>query len=84
MRPIVRETLENTLEHEPAKALTGPIARGEIEVVNKHLEALENWDSPVSNLYRQLGAFAIEISRKKGVASEENLKVIERLLSEKI
>lgn len=38
--PIVRRTLENYLRHGPAAAFSGPIVRGDLETVCRHLRAL--------------------------------------------
>jgi predicted short-subunit dehydrogenase-like oxidoreductase (DUF2520 family) len=38
--PLVRGTVENVAELGPAAALTGPVARGDLETVARHLDAL--------------------------------------------
>jgi predicted short-subunit dehydrogenase-like oxidoreductase (DUF2520 family) len=38
--PLVRATVDNCFAIGPARALTGPVARGEIETVLRHLDAL--------------------------------------------
>jgi predicted short-subunit dehydrogenase-like oxidoreductase (DUF2520 family) len=38
--PILRQTIENYLQHGPAAAFSGPIVRGDIATVRKHLEVL--------------------------------------------
>jgi len=40
MRPIVEQTLKNYLEQGTAGAFSGPLVRGDVETVRKHLEAL--------------------------------------------
>ena len=56
MEPLVRETLENVLALGTARALTGPIARGDDAVVKRHLEALSAWDARIAAIYRELAA----------------------------
>lgn len=80
MEPIVRETLENVFQLGTAKALTGPIARGDDQVVARHLQALGEWDPCISDIYRQLGAVALELAREQGEAETEALERIKRLL----
>jgi predicted short-subunit dehydrogenase-like oxidoreductase (DUF2520 family) len=38
--PLVRATVENVATLGPAAALTGPVARGDVETVQRHLDAL--------------------------------------------
>ena len=39
--PLLRQTLENYLERDAAAAFTGPFVRGDVEVIEKHLKALQ-------------------------------------------
>ncbi len=38
--PLVRATVDNVVELRPAAALTGPVARGDMETVRRHLDAI--------------------------------------------
>jgi predicted short-subunit dehydrogenase-like oxidoreductase (DUF2520 family) len=80
IEPIVRETLENVLELGPARALTGPIARGDDAVVASHLNALEAWDGRVASIYRELGLIALDLARERGEADSGALDRMEALL----
>jgi predicted short-subunit dehydrogenase-like oxidoreductase (DUF2520 family) len=40
LKPIVKQTVENYLEHGAAASLTGPLARGDVDTIRKHLQAL--------------------------------------------
>jgi predicted short-subunit dehydrogenase-like oxidoreductase (DUF2520 family) len=59
--PLVRATLDNVDELGPARALTGPIARGDHDTVDRHLDALE--DDEVDSYL----ALAREAARLAGV-----------------
>lgn len=83
MEPIVRETLEHIFELGTAKALTGPISRGDDQVVARHLQALSAWDARVTDIYRDLGLVAVELARAQGVAEKTALARIETLLSDR-
>jgi predicted short-subunit dehydrogenase-like oxidoreductase (DUF2520 family) len=55
-----------------AGALTGPVRRGDVAVVEQHLVALEGLrrrrgGPPVVDLYRMLGAIALEIAKEAGL-----------------
>lgn len=49
---LMESSLANVAEAGPAAALTGPIARGDVETIQRHLEALTGLDQ---KLYRVLG-----------------------------
>ncbi len=53
LAPLVLRTAANWAEH-GAAALTGPIARGDEETVERHLEALAEADPELLDLYRAL------------------------------
>ena len=80
MEPLVRETLDNVFRLGPVAALTGPIARGDNPVVERHLEALEAWDPPIAAIYRELGLIASELAREHGEVEADALARIEALL----
>lgn len=80
VEPIVRETIDNLMELDTAKALTGPIARGDHGTVSRQIAALDAWDPEICALYRRLGAVALSLSRMQGAASSESIDVLSTLL----
>jgi predicted short-subunit dehydrogenase-like oxidoreductase (DUF2520 family) len=80
IEPIVRETVDNVFKVGTARALTGPIARGDDGVVARHLHALAATDPHAARIYRELGLVAAELSREQGGAEAEALARIEALL----
>jgi predicted short-subunit dehydrogenase-like oxidoreductase (DUF2520 family) len=65
--PLATETLANVFRLGPARALSGPIARGDHLTVEKHERALEQWNPRVAELYRALvPPTAALASRKRG------------------
>ena len=83
MEPLVRETLDNVFRLGTVEALTGPIARGDEAVVARQVEALTAWDPQVAEIYKRLGAIAVELARAQGGADPRALAAIERTLSDK-
>jgi predicted short-subunit dehydrogenase-like oxidoreductase (DUF2520 family) len=81
LRPIVHGTVGNVFELGPARALTGPIARGETSVVARQLEALDEWDESIRCLYQRLGRIATDLSASQGNAAAEALDRIKELLT---
>jgi len=71
---------DNVLELGVARALTGPVRRGDAETLARHLRSLHlkgrNW----VELYRLLGRLQIPLARQLGEASPQDLRRAERVL----
>lgn len=65
MAPLVRETAENVLQTGPEKALTGPIARGDVGTVIRQYRAVHEMDHRYGSLYRQLGKLTWQLARRR-------------------
>jgi predicted short-subunit dehydrogenase-like oxidoreductase (DUF2520 family) len=81
MRPLIEGTLSNIARMGPAKALTGPIARGDTGTIQRHLQALkipglENIDS----LYRQMGLQTLKLASQTALSSKEKVASVRQLL----
>ncbi|WP_237058898.1 Rossmann-like and DUF2520 domain-containing protein [Microbulbifer sediminum] len=79
--PIATQTLENNLRLGPEGALTGPIARGDIDTVQAHLAALEATDPVLLQCYRQLGRACVQVAQR-GHLDRDSAARLEQLLSE--
>jgi len=51
LKPLIRETIEKSLSLGPFEAQTGPAKRGDLPVLDKHLEILRD-DERLSDIYR--------------------------------
>lgn len=80
LQPLVRGTLENVEHGGPAAALTGPILRGDVATVTRHLEALTLDDAM---LYRALGRAALELAQKRGMDDETAERVADALATDR-
>jgi len=80
IQPMVRDTVENIFQSGTVAALTGPIARGDQEVVAQQLKAMSQCSERFGRLYQDLGAIALELSHAQGTASSESLEALEQLL----
>ncbi|NQT14036.1 MAG: DUF2520 domain-containing protein [Planctomycetes bacterium] len=80
IEPIVRGTIDNVFRLGPVQALTGPIARGELSVVEAEAEDLCAWDDLIGRIYRELGHVAVDLSAAQGTASPDALAAIEQAL----
>jgi predicted short-subunit dehydrogenase-like oxidoreductase (DUF2520 family) len=63
--PLAEGTLANVRLRGPVKALTGPVRRGDVETVQRHLEALDRLDFGAQ--YRMLGKIALEFAKEAGL-----------------
>ena len=73
LMPLVRGTLSNIERVGIPAALTGPIARGDIATVAKHLECMQDLDGDMLELYRVLGFYTAPIARSKGTIDEARM-----------
>jgi predicted short-subunit dehydrogenase-like oxidoreductase (DUF2520 family) len=64
--PLMVGALENIEEFGVEQALTGPVARGDAETLNRHVEALNQLDPELVTLYKVLGQRAVEIAARGG------------------
>jgi predicted short-subunit dehydrogenase-like oxidoreductase (DUF2520 family) len=58
--PLMQGTVDNVRGEGPQTALTGPVARGDIQTIRRHLAALDEADR---DLYRALSRAALVLSR---------------------
>jgi predicted short-subunit dehydrogenase-like oxidoreductase (DUF2520 family) len=68
--PLLKGTLNNIESVGIPQALTGPIARGDVGTVKKHIEALKREAPDVLSTYCELGLQAIHVSLAKGKIDE--------------
>jgi predicted short-subunit dehydrogenase-like oxidoreductase (DUF2520 family) len=80
IEPLVRETLDNVFALGPARALTGPVARGDLEVVRRQVGALAVFDPKIAAVYRSLGIIAADLARGEKRIAADVLAAIEALL----
>lgn len=70
MGPLVRETVDNVFRYGPAKALTGPIARGDMQTVERQSKALQASNPQHAQLYDQMVGLTIELAKRKHDAAK--------------
>ena len=62
-RALLTSTTDNLLAMGPAKALTGPAARGDTAVVRAQAEVVERWNPVAAQAYRALSALAVSLKQ---------------------
>jgi len=68
--PLLRGTLNNISAVGVPQCLTGPIARGDVGTVRKHIEALKREAPDVLSTYCELGLQTIHVALAKGKIDE--------------
>jgi predicted short-subunit dehydrogenase-like oxidoreductase (DUF2520 family) len=77
--PLIEGTLENLKRLGTEKALTGPVARGDIGVLRRHLECLEREErEQLLRVYTSLSMFALDLAEAD--VSKSRCEEIEELL----
>ena len=86
MEKGIRRGMEEVLAlvREPGlpEGLTGPISRGDIEVVTHHLEAARRLGPDYERLYRAIARINLEVARRQGRVARERLDALQQLLEE--
>jgi predicted short-subunit dehydrogenase-like oxidoreductase (DUF2520 family) len=84
VRPLVEGTWRNLQRHLPEDALTGPIARGDSQTVQGHLDALTGHLPHLIPAYAVLGAETVRVAMRGGMldadAAQDVLDVLQSAL----
>jgi predicted short-subunit dehydrogenase-like oxidoreductase (DUF2520 family) len=67
-RPLATETLANVFRLGPEAALSGPIARGDMQTVARQQGAIDAWDAPTGALYAALVDATTALAQRKHAA----------------
>ncbi len=79
--PLLTGTMNNLAARGSVAALTGPIARGDLGTLWKHLEAIRSDMPDLLPVYRELGRITADIALKKNSISLEEAEKIKSLLA---
>lgn len=78
--PLLHGTLSNIENVGLPDCLTGPIARGDVGTIKKHIEALEKESPHLLSSYKQLGLQTIPIALDKGKIDSSKANELQALL----
>jgi predicted short-subunit dehydrogenase-like oxidoreductase (DUF2520 family) len=78
--PLLRGTLHNIETIGIPQCLTGPIARGDVGTINKHLDALKSTAPHLVSTYRELGRQTIPIAVAKGKINQSQAQELQNIL----
>ena len=80
LSPLVDGTLSNIEKVGIQEALTGPIARGDVETVERHLDDIGSKIPDLVPLYKMLGLHTINIAKARGALSESAEQALKKIL----
>ncbi|MBN2168761.1 MAG: DUF2520 domain-containing protein [Actinobacteria bacterium] len=80
--PLLRATVDNIERLGPAKALTGPLSRGDVHTIEMHLGGLEKLDPELLSLYREVSIWGLKLVEEQGVADDQTIQKMRALLEE--
>ena len=78
--PLVYGSLKNIEKSGSISSLTGPIARGDLGTIKKHLTAIKKNLPQYSSLYSSLGLITVKIAQQKGTLNAGQAKRINAIL----
>ena len=79
--PLIKGTLRNIEALGTTEALTGPIARGDVETVKGHLDAMRKRTPELMGLYKELAKQTVAVARAKGSISQDAADELLKLMN---
>ena len=80
--PLIRGTIHNIDNVGIPQCLTGPIARGDIETIKKHLDALQKVAPALLSTYQELGLQTIPVALAKGRINQHQAEELQAILKQ--
>lgn len=80
--PLLKGTVTNIQNVGLPNCLTGPIARGDVTTIERHLDALRKADQRLFRLYAMLGLETIPLGIGKGTLSQERAEILREIFEE--
>lgn len=77
--PLIKGTVKNIETLGIPLALTGPISRGDINVVEDHLKAISKNRNKMLKLYSEFGRYTVKIAIEKGTLKKNDAQKINSL-----
>ncbi len=81
LEPLIQGTLKNIKARGSVNALTGPVARGDDDIIARHLADIDEKMPRFSDLYRLLGRHTLDIAGQRGEISQQAMDRLSRLFS---
>ena len=78
--PLLQASVRNARNRSLAAALTGPISRGDVNTVRRHLELMEKEHPGLLPIYAELGRITVSLAERQVDAPTKALKDISAIL----
>lgn len=82
--PLTRQSVDNALNMGPGEALTGPVVRGDLGTLSRHLDALERYADHLLPMYVAVVTETIHLALKSGRLSTEQAVTMLDLLASRV
>ena len=82
LEPLIMGTLNNIKNKGSVHALTGPVARGDSDIVSSHINAIEKDAPEFASLYKVMGKYTLDIAKQKKEISEEQISKLAKLFNQ--
>ena len=80
LSPLIYGTLQNIGEMGPTKALTGPLARGDLPTIQTHLRNIKALTPELLAIYSCLGIYTVDLACRKETLTREQAEELKILL----
>jgi predicted short-subunit dehydrogenase-like oxidoreductase (DUF2520 family) len=84
LMPLIQGNLNNMRNLGLPHCLTGPIARGDVGTIQRHIKALEEKEPSLLKLYAELGLQTVPVAFAKGTIDEKVSKDLKAMLESAI
>lgn len=84
LKPLIEGTLSNIEKAGITRALTGPIVRGDIETVKRHLEDIGSKTPDLLDLYKTLSFHTVDIAVAGGGLPESSAQKLKKITSKEL
>ncbi len=82
--PLINGTVNNIENIGIPKALTGPISRGDLSTILKHLDCLQEMAPELMKLYSWLGFYTAQIAVEKGTINQQSMEEFQQVFMKKL
>jgi predicted short-subunit dehydrogenase-like oxidoreductase (DUF2520 family) len=79
--PLIKQTMDNVKSLGSINALTGPIARGDYEVVEGHIKSISTVSDSFARVYKELGEVVLDMAVKRGSIGRYEASYLKNILS---
>ncbi|MDO4540094.1 MAG: DUF2520 domain-containing protein [Syntrophomonadaceae bacterium] len=84
LMPLICGTVNNIDKIGVTKALTGPIARGDLSTVVKHLNCMAEQAPELLQIYSRLGLETVKIAKNRGNISAKDMEALQHVFAREL